>query len=516
MTIEINAQFQEALAAIAEGRHVFVTGRAGTGKSTLLNHFRSITDKDLVVLAPTGVAAVNVGGQTIHSFFRFRTDITPEKAARAGSRAAKEKERGIYQRLVTLVIDEVSMVRADLLDCVDRFLRAARPKRKAPFGGVQLILFGDLYQLPPVITSREHGLFEGHYAGPHFFQAHAVKELDLSLVELEKIYRQSDPDFIEALNAIRNNTVLPVHLELLNSRVDPEFNPVDGFFVRIVALNREADEINAQELARLKGRSEVFDAEVQGEVGKDACPAEQTLTLKAGARVMLLNNDVMGRWVNGTIAKVVAINPDSVEVELEEGSREEVEPFTWQLFRFELEEKGHHITSTAVGSFTQLPLKLAWAVTIHKAQGKTFDRAIIDISRTFAPGQVYVALSRLTSLEGLVLRRPLRKQQVFVDRAVVRFFTGHHYAISEQAMPLAEKIALIEDAIHAGQLLSITYLKASDEKSQRVVKPISVGEMEYGGRTFPGMRALCDLRGDERTFRVDRILAMRVMEPEAE
>jgi ATP-dependent DNA helicase PIF1 len=252
---------------------------------------------------------------------------------------------------------------------------------------------------------------------------------------------------------------------------------------------------------------------VSGKFDKKSYPASETLSLKVGAQVMLLNNDSQGRWINGTIGEVVGMAEESVKVKLADGKVEEVEPFTWDMYRFDLGDDGRSIVSRSVGKFTQLPLMLAWAVTIHKSQGKTFDSAVIDVGRAFAPGQVYVALSRLRSLDGIVLKTRLKKGHVRVDYRVVDFLTNHHYRLSEEHMPLEEKIAMIEGAIEEGLPLEITYLKASDVRSTRVIKPLEVGEMEYAGRTFIGVMATCQLRGEERVFRVDRILSLTVITP---
>lgn len=510
--VEINAQFAEALKLMEEGgRPLFVTGRAGTGKSTLLEYFRATTKRKVVVLAPTGVAAVNVSGQTIHSFFKFRPDITIEKASAAAKRAVKAGHSGVYRKMETLIIDEISMVRADLFDSADAFLRIARGKKGEPFGGVHVVMIGDLYQLPPVVTSNEAGIFSAHYASPYFFDSRACRAMDLKIVELEKIYRQRDDRFIALLNSIRNNTAGEAEIEALNARLDPGFEPADGSHIHLTSLNREADAINARRLGALPGKEKRFVADVSGTFDEKSCPADRCVILKPGAQVMLLSNDSLGRWVNGTIGTVKSACADSAEVKLFDGSVENVVPYTWQMFRFGLDKAGKSIVSEAVGKFTQIPLALAWAVTIHKAQGKTFERAVIDIGRAFACGQTYVALSRARSLEGIVLKARLKKGHVRVDPRVVKFITSHHYAISERKMPLSDKTRLIEDAIANGKFLEITYLKASDVKSHRVIEPLEVGEMEYAGRAFPGLRGICQTRNEERVFRVDRILKMKAL-----
>lgn len=505
--IEINEKFATALKLMEQGdRHVFVTGKAGTGKSTLLEYFRSTTKKNIVVLAPTGVAAVNVGGQTLHSFFGFKPDITVEKAERSAKKVVKMGRADIYRKIETLVIDEISMVRADLFDCADAFMRTVRGKKKLLFGGARLAMIGDLYQLPPVVTSRERGLFEGHYASPFFFDSRAYDDMCVEIVELDKIYRQRDGRFVEILNAIRNNTASDAEIAALNERFDANAGAGEGHQIHLTSLNREADRINEERLASLRGRSKRYDAGISGEFEEKSYPAPAALRLKVGAQVMLLSNDSQARWVNGTIAEVTVMDAEGVEVKLPDGSVEDVAPHTWDMFRFDLEGDGRSIVSRSVGKFEQLPLMLAWAVTIHKSQGKTFDRAVIDVGRAFAPGQVYVALSRLRTLDGMVLASRLKKGHVRVDYRVVNFLTNHQYELSEKLMPLDKKVGMIEDAIEQGRALAITYLKSSDIKSSRVIEPIEVGEMEYAGVPFIGVRAICRMQGEERVFRVDRIL----------
>lgn len=509
--IEITPQFAQAMAVMEDSTaHCLVTGKAGTGKSTLLQYFRAQTKKQVAVVAPTGVAAVNIGGQTIHSFCGFRTDITPEKARKAGRRAAQREEE-LYLTLQTLVIDEISMVRADLFDCLDHFLRAARHKPRVPFGGVQLVMIGDLYQLPPVVTREAREIFTTAYASPYFFDAPVYAALTVELIELEKIYRQQDTAFIALLNAVRNNSITPEQIAQLNARYLPHFVPEASAYITLTSTNQAAATINAAHLQALRGRAMHAEAEVDGEFGREQFPTEANLSLKVGAQVMLLNNDVAGRWVNGTIGAITALRPEAatVVVKLETGATVEVGPYTWHVYQYVFDAAQRRLQTEARGAFTQYPLRLAWAVTIHKSQGKTFDRVVIDVGRgTFASGQMYVALSRCRTLEGIVLRQRLRPQHVRVDYRIQRFLTGYHYARSEAAMPLTAKIEALEAAIADVHPVRMTYLKASDVRSERVVQPIAVGEMEYQGRSFLGLHAYCRERGEARVFRVDRILQL--------
>ncbi len=506
--IEINDQFKKALDIMENSeKNVFVTGKAGTGKSTLLQYFRQTTKKKIIVLAPTGVAALNIKGETIHSFFRFKPDITLKKVKKFSK---KRPGSSIYKNIDSIVIDEISMVRSDLLDCVDKFLRLNGPDSSRPFGGIQMIFIGDLYQLPPVVTSREDAVFKGHYKSQYFFDSKIFAELPIEFVELEKIYRQTDKDFICLLNSIRNNTVTDAQIAELNERTGSRNKEDDGYSICLTTTNKMAQEINQRELERLKGDEIVFEPEIDGDVDPKQMPTGPELRLKPGAQIMLLNNDRSGRWVNGTIGRVVSFGRETIAVELESGSVEEVGQNTWDIFHFSVDDKKGQIRSEIVGEFTQFPLKLAWAVTIHKSQGLTFDRVRIDIGRgTFAHGQLYVALSRCRSLQGISLERPVKKSHVLLDWRVRDFVTRFQYKISEEQMPLDVKITEISKAIDAGSWLEIVYLKRQDEKSSRRIKPLQVGQMRYKDVDYIGVQALCGLRMEERVFRVDRILDLR-------
>ncbi|MEA1958293.1 MAG: AAA family ATPase, partial [Chloroflexota bacterium] len=483
-------------------------GRAGTGKSTLLNYFRHSTEKKVAVLAPTGVAALNVKGQTIHSFFRFKPSITLERVKKV---RFSDDEKNIYKKLDAIVIDEISMVRADLLDCVDKFLRLNGPRRNSPFGGIQMIFFGDLYQLPPIVTGTEKAVLESLYETPYFYSAEVFDSFEMDFIELEKVYRQHDEEFLNLLNSIRNNSIAGDGLELLNQRYMPQFDPPPNeFYVYLTTTNEVAGRINGQRLAELKGRPYSFTASIEGEFSDRYLPTAIDLHLKVGAQIMMVNNDADGRWVNGSIGKITGISQDGdgedvIIAELDQGTDVEITPYTWEIFRFFVD--GAQLQSEVVGRFKQYPLMLAWAVTIHKSQGKTFDKVIIDIGRgTFSYGQVYVALSRCTTLEGIVLKKPILKQHIWTDYKVVDFLTKYQYRKAEQAYPADDKVEVIKKAIENEAALRIVYLKPSDEKSRRVIRPETVGEMEYRGKKYLGVRAFCMKRNEERTFRVDRIL----------
>lgn len=424
--LDLNKQFIDAYNLLENSKsHIFITGKAGTGKSTLLQYLREHTSKNIVVLAPTGVAAVNVKGQTIHSFFRFKVDITLERVQKIRLR---KENREMYHNIDTIIIDEVSMLRADILDCVDEFLRIYGRKRKEAFGGIQMIFIGDLYQLPPVVTHHEEDIFRDVYDSPYFFSAKVFKGLQLDYIDLAKIYRQQDDEFVELLNAIRHKTATDKHMQRLNERCRPDFIPDrEDFYVYLTTTNAVADRINKEQLNRLRGNAYRFEGTVEGKFESKTLPTHEILDLKLGAQVMLLNNDPSERWVNGTVGKIINVHEDLtstdiVEVELEGGHSVEVTPFKWEMFRFFFNEDTQMIESQSVGAFTQYPLKLSWAITIHKSQGKTFSKVIVDIGHgAFAHGQTYVALSRCTKLEGLVLKRPILKHHILLDPRIARF-----------------------------------------------------------------------------------------------
>ncbi|MEI6690457.1 MAG: AAA family ATPase [bacterium] len=433
--LEINTQFQKALDLMENtSQSIFVTGRAGTGKSTLLEHFRDTTAKNIVVLAPTGVAAVNVGGATIHSFFHFKPDITLTKARKlAGS--ARDPE--LYTSLDAIVIDEISMVRADLLDCVDAFMRRIT-KRDQPFGGKQIIFFGDLYQLPPVTTSADQHIFQSLlYESPYFFNSSVMEQTDIVLIELETIYRQKDQEFINLLGNIRNNTLTEDDLLLLNSRVNPDYlPPVDDMVIHLTTTNKMAEAYNTAMLQEVRGKSATFVAKTEGQFESKVHPVSAELVLKVGAQVMLNHNDPAGRYINGTMARVVSLDAgdnEGVTVELENGEEIVVTPHKWEMFRFSYDQGKQRIESNIVGTFTQLPLILAWAITIHKSQGKTFTRVVLDLGYgAFAHGQTYVALSRCVSLQGLILKRPINQSSIIMDKSVVGYLDKLRYNLTNE------------------------------------------------------------------------------------
>ncbi len=425
----LNDDFRYALYVLEQQRRpAFITGRAGTGKSTLLQLFRHTTRQKTVVLAPTGAAAVQVRGQTIHSFFGFPPHlITPRMLG--GLCFAAKSRRPLYEKIEVLVIDEISMVRADLLDTIDAFLRHVR-RSEAPFGGVQVVFFGDLFQLPPVVSKNpeERYYLASQYVSPYFFSAHVFGSAaqDFEMIELRRVYRQNSPYFLQLLEAVRTNRLTGEDLDALNERYDPHFPHEDGYLT-LCARNSTVDRINHQKLGRLPGRALVYRAEIFGQFDPNVYPTDLVLLLKKGAQVMFIKNDSRGQYVNGTIGVVSHLDEDTVEVRIQEAHQPEftveVQPVDWEIIRYKIDPATGELTTEVTGVFRQLPLRLAWAITIHKSQGKTFDRVIIDLAGgAFEHGQLYVALSRCRSLEGLVLRHPVRPRDVIVDERVVDFF----------------------------------------------------------------------------------------------
>jgi len=505
--IELNPEFKNALELMENSyKNLFITGRAGTGKSTLLEYFRSKTDKDIVVLAPTGVAAVNISGQTIHSFFGFQPDITVEKARRI----ARKNNLSIYKNLDAVVIDEISMVRADLLDCIDEFLQLKGRMPGLPFGGIQMIFIGDLYQIPPVVVSHDKHLFQHQYDSEYFFHSKVFSEIAIEHLELEKIYRQTDQEFIDILNRIRNNTATEADLARLNSRVVSDITELPKEIIYLTTTNALAEERNYTELQQLEGDSFFYQAEIRGDINQKSFPAEEVIELKKDAQVILLNNDTAGRWINGTIGKVLHLEEEALQLRLNDGSVVEVKPHNWNIYSYYWDDENSKVEAENIGLFKQYPLKLAWAITIHKSQGKTFDSVMIDLGRgAFASGQLYVALSRCRSLQGIFFVREIKESDIRVDYRVVKYLIGYQYDLSEEKLPLDSKVKHINGAIEKGEELEIVYLKNTDEKTVRVIRPVSVGMMNYRGRNFLGLSAYCCLREELRTFRVDRILQVR-------
>ncbi len=420
--IQLNSDFKAALDLLEKSNtNVFVTGRAGTGKSTLLQLFRNTTRKKCVVLAPTGIAALNVQGTTIHSFFRF-----PGKPLQR-SEVKKVRYNKIYQKLEVVIIDEISMVRADMIDNIDAFLRLNGTQPGLPFGGVQMVFFGDLFQLPPVVSSNaERQLFQTFYDSSYFFSAKVFQNgFEMEMLELYQTYRQNSRHFIRLLDAVRLNQADYDDLDDLNERHLPDFQSED-FYITLSPRNATVDAINNRELKKLNTEERTYMAKIAGTFNERRFPTEPLLQLKMNAQVMFIKNDPDQKFVNGTIGKIVALEPDEIKVTLEnpDGTQRiiKVEQLEWEIMKYKINEKDE-IETEVTGSFKQYPLRLAWAVTIHKSQGKTFDKIIIDMGKgAFESGQTYVALSRCRTLEGIVLKNKITPNDVMTDERIVQFY----------------------------------------------------------------------------------------------
>jgi len=412
-------EFRTALSFVHEGDgNLFVTGRAGTGKSTLLRALRNTTDQELVVVAPTGLAAVNVGGQTIHSFFGL-----PPRLLRLDD-IRRSRNGQVMRKLKYLVIDEVSMVRSDLMWAIDQSLRVNRGRPREPFGGVRLVLFGDLHQLPPVVQEpevAEH--LESEFGGPFFFSVPALAEgAGTTRIELTQVFRQSDEALISVLNRIRDGEANEEDLAELNQRVAPIRTLSEGErYVILTPTNAAAQRINTAYLEALPGRAFTYEAGITGDFTQASHPTDSALILKPGAKIILLRNDPEKRWVNGTIARISRLEERKVFIEVA-GREHELEPANWEQRRYAFDKDQEKIVGTVAGTFKQFPVRLAWALTIHKAQGLTLDNVYIDLGRgTFAHGQAYVALSRCRSLQGLALARRLEPRDILFDPAAMGY-----------------------------------------------------------------------------------------------
>lgn len=399
---------------------LFLTGKAGTGKTTFLREVVRYTKKKCIVLAPTGIAAVNAGAMTIHSFFQFGLGPFVQGVIEPKSDFRINKSKlELIRHLQLLIIDEVSMVRADLMDHIDVELRRIRRNSK-PFGGVQLLMIGDLQQLPPIAHGGEDELLRQYYKTLYFFSSAALKSMKYSCIELKNVYRQTDRHFIDILNHARDCTLTSQDISDLNARYVPGFSPKpeDGY-IRLMTHNRQVDYVNETELEKLDNKPFTFVAAVTGTFPEESYPTADSLTLKKGAQVMFIKNDPDRRFINGTLGEVKSIDKNSIAVRLaESGTIIDVEPVEWQNIRYQFDEESKEISSKQIGRFKQYPLKAAWAITVHKSQGLTFDKAIIDVHAAFSPGQAYVALSRCRTLDGLVLSSPVSASVFMRDNAV--------------------------------------------------------------------------------------------------
>lgn len=455
-----NPEFQDAWGVLQRThRSVFLTGKAGTGKSTFLKYIRANTKKKTIVLAPTGIAAVNVGGQTMHSFFKIPfkpmvpddPDYANPARMRKMLRYTKEKVK-LIQQLELIIIDEISMVRADIIDFVDRVLRVYSGNMREPFGGKQLLLVGDIFQLEPVVTHDTRDILRRYYKNFFFFNARAFQQINLVAIELKKIYRQSDNDFISLLDRVRVNRATSADMARLNQRCNPDYQEINEHFVITLATRRDTvDSINDEHMRALKTPEYSYIGQIEGDFPENSLPTSLRLTLKEGAQVIFIRNDKEGRWYNGSIGKVTLLRQDEVYVTLENGLELEVLPEVWENMQYTYNEKEKKVEEKVLGTFMQIPIKPAWALTVHKSQGLTFNNVVIDfVGGAFTGGQTYVALSRCTSLEGITLLKPLSERDIIVNMAVVDFSRQfNNKQILNDALQQEHANQLYRRAVHA-------------------------------------------------------------------
>ena len=501
---------------------VYITGKAGTGKSSLLQHFIKHTEKRYVVLAPTGIAALNIGGQTAHSFFRF-----PPRVIIANQIQPDYVRAELFNKLQMVIIDEVSMVRSDLMDGIDVSLRKNRNRLNEPFGGVQMVFIGDLFQLPPVLVEQDRNQILTQYKGEYFFDAPVFRDFSYHFKELTKVFRQSEEQtkFKNMLNNIRNNTVQFDDMTLLNSRHRENVGEQDNS-VFLTTRKNIARNINNEKLEKIVGEQIEYTGTLLGKFEKlreldedkieDNLPAPYKLKLKKNVQVMMLKNDPGKRWVNGSIGKVSRLKADGIWINLD-GQTHKVEKETWREVKYELNKNTNEIEAKVSGEFCQYPIRPSYAMTIHKSQGKTFERITIDIGTgAFAHGQIYIALSRCKTLDGIILNNQIRNTDIIVDPRVVEFYNNRNEIPSPNKTILASTSPIrktIEFAIANNKKVNIIYEKYNGELSKRLISHISMCN-EFGkyGYIDDHINALCHLRDEERKFKIDRIKHIEIVE----
>lgn len=473
------------------GKSIFLTGKAGTGKTTFLKTVKERSHKRMVVVAPTGVAAINAGGVTIHSFFQLPLSPYVPNASFQQKYSYSKEKRKIMRTIDMLIIDEISMVRSDVLDAVDNVMRRFREHDK-PFGGVQLVMIGDLHQLTPVVKPDEEQLLKQYYDTPYFFGSKALKSIDYVTIELHHVYRQSDEQFLQILNDIRDGHATSEDLQTLNSRYNPAFRPkAEDGYIRLTTHNRMADDYNSHELWALKAKSFTFNAEIDKDFPEYEFPTDRILTLKTGAQVMFLKNDPKGRYYNGRIGHVTYVDDNKILVLCPGDTNAiEVEKEIWENTKYKINEETKQIESEVVGTFTQYPLRLAWAITIHKSQGLTFDHAIIDAQFSFASGQVYVALSRCKTLAGLVLASPIPPKAIINDPRVTEYVSNQEPAAKKSI----ERLPMLKEEYYKQLLLELFNFRPiilAESSLDRVMQ-----EFFYGKSALAALHhtALTDMR----------------------
>jgi hypothetical protein len=445
-----NGIFKQALSVINNtDKHLFLSGKAGTGKTSFLGYLKKHSYKKMIIAAPTGVAAINAQGVTVHSLFHLpNSPYYPGSSETLKSIRFNSEKKNLIQELELLVIDEISMIRADTLDAIDYVLKNVRNQPELPFGGIQLLYVGDLFQLPPIVKQNEWEQLKKYYNSPFFIDSHIFNQTQPLFLELTKVYRQTNNEFVDLLNSIRNNSSSEQQLKTLNNYYQPDFNSSDKNYITLTTHNKKAEIINTSNLQKLSGIEYNFSAEIIGAFDPDLYPAEKDIKLKVGAQVMLLKNDkgITKKYFNGKIGTIQKIDEGKLLVKFDQDPPLELEKDIWHNIKYTYNEKNKNVAQEVIGTFEQYPIRLAWAITIHKSQGLTFENAVLDVEEAFMPGQVYVALSRVKSFAGLVLHSRITNTSISIHPRILEFFPQNSTALIEDAI-LSEKCLFIKKKI---------------------------------------------------------------------